>query len=240
MDKNIAIITARGGSKRIPRKNIKLFLGKPIIAYSILAALESSCFDEVMVSTDDEEIAEIARSFGAQVPFYRSAETSNDFATTADVISEVLHDYAQLGKQFRFACCLYPTAPFVTAEKLHRSYALLVETRADSVIPVVRFGYPIQRALRIENNRLHMIWPEQMNARSQDLPPAYHDSGQFYWINVSRFLETRELFSCDTVPAVVPETEVQDIDSEEDWKLAEMKYCAMLTGLNLQECLELP
>lgn len=224
MGRSVAIITARGGSKRIPRKNIKDFLGKPIIAYSITAALEADCFDEVMVSTDDREIAEVARSFGASVPFFRSADTSDDIATTADVLVEVLNSYGDRGPQFSHACCIYPTAPFVTAQKLRYGYQLLVQTGADSALPVVRFGYPIRRSLQIEQGRLSMIWPEHIHTRSQDLPPAYHDSGQFYWFDVPRFLETRELFTRHTVPIIVPESEVQDIDDEEDWKIAEMKF----------------
>lgn len=224
MKKSVAIITARGGSKRIPRKNIKDFLGKPIIAYSVCAALEAGCFDEVMVSTDDEEIAEVARKSGALVPFFRSAEMSNDFATTADVILEVLADYRKLGRDFELACCLYPTAPFISADKLRSGYHTLIEHDADSAFPVVRFGYPIQRAIKIENDFLQMIWPENMTARSQDLMPAYHDAGQFYWLNVERFAQSRQIFSARTVPIIVPESEVQDIDTEEDWKIAEMKY----------------
>jgi pseudaminic acid cytidylyltransferase len=224
MTKSVAIITARGGSKRIPRKNIRDFLGKPIIAYSISAALEAGCFDEIMVSTDDEEIAEVAKKYGAVVPFFRSAERSDDFATTTDVLLEVLTSYGEIGKFFELACCLYPTAPFVTAEKLRTGYTTLLEHDASSAFPVVRFGYPIQRALKIENDFLHMIWPENISARSQDLMPAYHDTGQFYWFNVKRFLESKQLFSSRTVPIIVSESEVQDIDTEEDWKIAEMKY----------------
>lgn len=229
MNGSVAIITARGGSKRIPRKNVKDFLGKPILAYSIAAALEAGCFREVMVSTDDEEIAEIAASCGARVPFFRSAATSNDFATTADVIGEVLAVYRDQGTDFSYACCIYPTAPFVSAEKLRRGHRLLQESGADSVVPVVRFGYPIQRALKIEAGRLKMICPEHLNSRSQDLMPAYHDCGQFYWLSVPRFLETRRLFSECTVPLEVPESEVQDIDTLEDWKIAEMKF-RLMTG----------
>jgi len=230
---NIAIITARGGSKRIPKKNIKEFLGKPIISYSISSALLAGCFDEVMVSTDNHEIADIARSFGANVPFFRSDEASDDVATTADVLLEVLNNYRNRGHEFSRACCIYPTAPLVTAQKIQKGYELLIETGADSVLPVTRFSYPIQRALQIEDNRLSMIWPEYMNSRSQDLPPTYHDSGQFYWLNISRFLDTRRLFSSYSVPLVVPESEVQDIDNEEDWEIAEMKYLAMLKDLRL-------
>lgn len=227
LSRSIAIITARGGSKRIPRKNIKDFLGKPIIAYSIAAALEAGCFEEVMVSTDDREIAEVALRFGAKVPFLRSAEMASDFATTADVLVEVLNDYRQQREEFEYCCCIYPTAPFVTAGKLRLGHDLLLKTGADTALPVVRFSYPIQRALKIEGNRLGMIWPEHLNSRSQDLMPAYHDSGQFYFFRVERFMATQKLFGSDTVPIELLETEVQDIDTEEDWKIAEMKYRLM-------------
>jgi len=224
MGRSVAIITARGGSKRIPRKNIKEFLGKPIIAYSIEAARSAGCFDLVMVSTDDPEIAEVAQKQGAAVPFFRSAATASDFATTADVLLEVVGELEKRGDHFDYGCCIYPTAPFITAEKLKQGYALLTETHADSVLPVVRFGYPIQRALKAENGRLTMMWPENLNVRSQDLPAAFHDIGQFYWLNLRRFLITRRLFSDDTVPLEIPESEVQDIDNDEDWKMAELKY----------------
>ncbi len=224
MSRNLAIITARGGSKRIPRKNIKPFLGKPIIAYSIIAALESGCFEAVMVSTDDEEIAEVARSYGAVVPFMRSVEASNDYATTADVLKEVLNDYRCRGEFFEYACCIYPTAPFVTAKRLREVYEVLVQSGADTALPVVRFGFPIQRALVIENSRLKILAPEHINTRSQDLVPAYHDSGQFYFFHVERFLASGDLLGENTVPIELPETEVQDIDTMEDWKLAEMKF----------------
>ena len=221
---NIAIITARGGSKRIPRKNIKDFLGKPIIAYSIEASLQSGIFQEVMVSTDDAEIAEVAQRYGAKVPFMRSAKNSDDFATTADVLVEVLENYEKLGKQFQYACCLYPTAPFVTNEKLQKAFDLLIERQADSVIPVVAFSYPIWRSLKIENGKLQMNFPENLNKRSQDLPVAYHDVGQFYFFDVKKFLATKRLFSDFSVPLCISELEMQDIDNEIDWKLAELKY----------------
>jgi pseudaminic acid cytidylyltransferase len=227
LNRSIAIITARGGSKRIPHKNIKDFLGKPIIAYSIAAALEAACFDKVMVSTDSQEIAGIALKLGATVPFFRSAETSNDFATTADVLVEVLSEYHNRGEDYSYACCIYPTAPFITAEKLKSCYELLIASGADTALPVVRFVSPIQRALKIEEGRLEMIWPEHIESRSQDLMPAYHDSGQFYFFRVGRFLETRKLFGDNSVPIELPETEVQDIDTEDDWKIAEMKYRIM-------------
>lgn len=221
---NIAIITARGGSKRIPRKNIKDFLGKPIIAYSIEASLKSGIFQEVMVSTDDAEIAEVAQKYGAKVPFMRSAKNSDDFATTADVLVEVLEEYQKRGQKFEYACCLYPTAPFVTAEKLQKAFNLLLEHKADSVVPVAAFSYPIWRSLKIENGKLQMNFPENLNKRSQDLPPAYHDVGQFYFFQVAKFLSTKRLFSDFSVPLHISELEMQDIDNETDWKLAELKY----------------
>jgi pseudaminic acid cytidylyltransferase len=226
-DKCLAMITARGGSKRIPRKNIKEFLGVPIIKYSIDAAIEAGCFDEVMVSTDDQEIADYAISFGAKVPFLRSKETSNDFATTADVIAEVLSDYGKRSKDFDYFCCIYPTAPFISPRRLREGYKLLKQSNADSVVPVVRFSYPIQRALKIEGERLKMIWPENVSVRSQDLMPAYHDCGQFYWARTASFLKAKNLFSEHVVPLEITEHEVQDIDTEDDWKLAELKYKAL-------------
>jgi len=220
----VAIITARGGSKRIPRKNIKIFLGFPIIKYSIETAIKSECFDEVMVSTDDKEIAEVAKKLGAKIPFFRSKATSDDFATTADVIEEVLLGYKNINKNFEYGCCIYPTAPFVSAERLREGFDILKSKRADSVLPVVRFSYPIQRALKIENGRLLMIWPENLNERSQDLMPAYHDCGQFCWFKVKKFLENKKVLTENTFPIIVPESEIQDIDTEEDWKIAEMKF----------------
>ncbi len=224
----LAIITARGGSKRIPRKNIKEFLGKPIINYSIEAALNAGCFDEVMVSTDDDEIAEIAKKAGAIVPFKRSAKTSDDYSTTADVLNEVLEQYLNEGKSFKYFCCLYPTAPFVTSVKLSEAYKLLSESGAKSVVPIVRFGFPIQRSFKIENERVEMNWPEHMNSRSQDLTPTFHDSGQFYFLKTEDFLKDAKMFTDFTLPIEMPESEVQDIDNEEDWKVAEIKYTFLL------------
>ncbi len=220
----LAIITARGGSKRIPRKNIKPFLGKPIIAYSIQAALESGIFDTVMVSTDDEEIAGVAKMCGAEVPFLRSERTANDYATTADVTAEVLEEYAGRGVSYRRACVIYPTAPFLTADALRGAMELLESRKADGVLPVVRFSFPPQRCVVIRDGRLVPKWPEYMLTRSQDLEPYYHDCGQFYCIRVESFLEQRAMVMADTVPYVQDEMNVQDIDTEEDWKIAEMKY----------------
>jgi|ERR1043165_2187618 N-acylneuraminate cytidylyltransferase len=227
----VAIITARGGSKRIPRKNIKPFLGHPIIKYSIDAALQSGCFDEVMVSTDDKEIADIALSLGAKVPFSRSAKTSDDYATTCDVLEEVILEYRKLGKDFDYLCCIYPTAPFVTGEKIKKGMQLLQERGADCVLPIVRFSYPIQRSLKIEDGKTMMIWPENYLARSQDLMPAYHDCGQFYCMKTESMLKQMRLFAEFTIPLETPEMEVQDIDNEEDWKIAEIKYGFLLNKL---------
>lgn len=224
MNGNIAIITARGGSKRIPRKNIRLFLGAPIIKYSILAALESGSFDEVMVSTDDEEIAGIAQSFGASVPFFRSNKNADDFATTADVLCEVLNDYSKTGREFENICCIYPTAPFITSDKLQHGMQLLKSSGADVVLPVTSFSYPIERCLRIIDGKAVMEHPKNYSIRSQDFAPAYHDAGQYYCLNVKAFLEQKKLFAQHTVPIVVSNMEVQDIDNINDWKIAEMKY----------------
>lgn len=222
--KIIAIIPARGGSKRIPRKNIKDFAGQPIIKYSIDAALGAGCFDEVMVSTDDHEIAEVAKSFGANIPFLRSAENSTDMAMTIPVLEEVISEYKKFGQEFDYLCCIYPTAPFITAERLKKAKELLLKKSAEAVVPVMRFGYPVQRALKIENGIAKMFWPENYNMRSQDLEPAYHDCGQFYFMKTSAMLEQKVLFPKLTAPLEVPESEAQDIDNEEDWKVAEVKF----------------
>lgn len=228
MEKAVAIITARGGSKRIPRKNIKEFCGKPIILYSIEAALQSGMFDEVMVSTEDEEIAEIARQAGAKVPFMRSEKTSDDHATTADVILEVLETYRQNGKEFSYACCIYPTAPFVTAEKLKKGIELLKEKQASMVMPIVPFSFPPQRCqIMKEDGCIEMKWPENRNTRSQDLETFYHDCGQFYFYNVKDFFQVKGQITEKIYPIVMPEQEVQDIDNMSDWELAEIKYKIM-------------
>jgi pseudaminic acid cytidylyltransferase len=224
MKKAIAIITARGGSKRIPKKNIKFFNGKPIMAYSIEAAIRSGRFDDVMVSTDDEEIAAVARQSGAKVPFMRSSKTSDDYATTAEVLKEVLETFRQKGQQYEYACCIYPTAPFVTAEKLSAAFDRLISTGADSILPVTKFSFPIWRSFQMENGKVTYNWPEYAPKRSQDLPPAFHDCGQFYFFKTSMFLQTGKLVTENTIGLEVPETEVQDIDNEEDWTIAEIKF----------------
>lgn len=222
--KNLCIIPARGGSKRIPRKNIKDFFGKPIIAYSIDAALKSGLFNEVMVSTDDEEIAEIAKKWGAKVPFMRSQENANDYATTVDVVQEVIDHYNQEGKQIENLCCLYPCAPLVTPEKLNEAYALLLKRELRAVIPVVKFGFPIQRAFQIDGHFLHYFYPEHEKSRSQDLEPAYHDAGQFYWTTAKSLFDNKTLVPSNSGYIELDEMSIQDIDNESDWRLAEIKY----------------
>lgn len=220
--KNLCIIPARGGSKRIPRKNIKDFLGKPIIAYSIEAALNSRLFEEVMVSTDDDEIATIAKQYGANVPFLRSANTANDYATTKEVLVEVLNQYQKIGQKFDVLCCLYATAPFVTPENLQECYSHIGD-KYDAAFTMVRYSYPIQRALKLENGFVKMREPEYKSSRSQDLEPIYHDAGQFYFTHVNK-IEALELWTEHTYGFELSELMVQDLDTEIDWQLAEMKY----------------
>lgn len=227
MTMNVAIITARGGSKRIPKKNIKDFCGKPIIAYSIEAALQSGVFDEVMVSTDSEEIAEIAQKYGASVPFMRSEKTANDYAVTMDVLKEVIDCYEQREQTFEYVCCIYPTAPFVTADKLKNAFEKLQNSDADSIFTVVPFSFPPQRGLIQNGEFIQFKWPENYLARSQDLETMYHDCGQFY-IYKSEAIKNKEKLQMKELPYIVSELEVQDIDTETDWKLAEMKYRMMI------------
>ena len=222
--KSLAIITARGGSKRIPRKNIKEFCSKPIIAYSIKAAIDSGVFDEVMISTEDEEIARISERYGAKIPFFRSEKTASDYATTTDVLMEVLDEYEKRGMHYDMACCIYPTAPFITADRLKEAVEMLRESEADTLIPVVGFSYPPQRALVIEDGRLVFKYPEYIVTRSQDLEKHYHDAGQFYVFKTKAFKETGNLMKGNIVPMVLDEMEVQDIDTEQDWELAQVKY----------------
>lgn len=223
MGKKLAIITARGGSKRIPRKNIKEFCGKPILCYSIEAARNAGVFDEIMVSTEDEEIAEIAKAAGASVPFFRSFEAAGDYASTDAVIMEVITEYQRRGQEFDAFCCIYPTAPFLTGEKLKSAMTLLND--ADSVMPVVPFSYPPQRGLLVNKEGfVERQFPEYATARSQDLPKIYHDCGQFYACRTAPFLEAGTTDVKRLVPLVLSEMEVQDIDTPEDWEIAEIKY----------------
>lgn len=222
--KTLAIIPARGGSKRIPRKNISSFLGKPIIQYSIETALQSGLFSEVMASTDDAEISEISINAGAVVPFLRSPQTSNDTAHIADVVEEVLTMYKQIGKEYDVFCVIFPTAPFTRKERLLEGFELLKTGEFDSVFPVLKYSYPIQRSLKIEKGKVSMIWPENLSKRSQDLPASYHDSGQFYWMKTAAFLTQKKLFAENSGAIILSEMEAHDIDTPEDWKIAEMKY----------------
>lgn len=227
--RNLAMITARGGSKRIPRKNIKAFCGKPILCYSIEAALGSGVFQEVMVSTDDEEIAEVARRAGAKVPFLRSKEAANDYASTDDVIMEVLKTYEKQGDCFDAFCCIYPTAPFVTAKRLKEAMDLLKD--AESVMPVVPFSYPPQRGLIMNKDGfLARQYPEYATARSQDLPTIYHDCGQFYACRTDAFMREKTTDVAQLLPLVLSEMEVQDIDTLADWEMAELKYKKLFTS----------
>jgi len=220
----IAIIPARGGSKRIPQKNIKTFLGKPIIAYSIEAAINSKLFDEIMVSTDDNEIAEIALKYGAKVPFLRSKETANDHTGLSSVIIEVLNKYKEQNIKFDNVCCLLATAPFITKNILIESLEILEKSNFDSIFPVVRYSYPIQRALQFNGNNISMIWPDNLQKRSQDLEPSFHDAGLFYWIKSEVILKENRLWTNNTTAFEINEQTAQDIDTLDDWKLAEMKY----------------
>lgn len=221
----LAIIPARGGSKRIHKKNIKLFIDKPIISYSIEAALSSGLFDEVMVSTDDEEIAEVALSFGAKVPFFRSEKNSDDYATTIDVITEVINEFKKIGKEFEYTCCIYPCAPLLSATRLIESFQELITFKLDCVFPIVRFGFPIQRAVKIYNgNLIEMFHPEFMQTRSQDLEPSFHDAGQFYFFKTDEILKCQKLWTTNTGFIELTEIESQDIDNLIDWDLALLKY----------------
>jgi N-acylneuraminate cytidylyltransferase len=221
---NLAIIPARGGSKRIHRKNIRPFLGKPIMAYAIELALNSGLFDEVMVSTDDEEIADVAAQYGAKVPFLRSAETSNDHATTAAVIAEVVSDYARLGRDFEHLCCLYPATPLLTAQQLSAGFDLLNQGHFHTVFAAVPYDRPIWRAFQSNPDQsMSLIWPENALKRTQDLTPAYHDAGQFYWLNAAAFNASQTIFGSRTSAVVLAPEAVQDIDTEADWVLAEFK-----------------
>lgn len=221
----IAIIPARGGSKRIPRKNTKLFFGKPILAYSIEAALNSGLYDEVMVSTDDDEIATIAKQYGAKVPFLRSEKNSNDFATTVDVLTEVLDWYKEIGQEFEQGTCIYACAPFVNSKLLQDSFMLLNKENCDCVFPSLAYSHPIQRALKVtENGKIEPFDTSNSNTRTQDLEKAYFDAGMFYTFNIDRLLETKSLRTNNTFTIEVEDLYAQDIDNENDWILAEMKY----------------
>jgi len=222
--KTLAIITARGGSKRIPRKNIKEFCGRPIMAYSVEAAVASNVFDTVMVSTEDEEIAQIGKKYGAEIPFYRSEKTAGDFANTNDVIDEVIEEYEKRGEYFDIIACIYPTAPFITAKRLNDAVTELIKNDGDSLIPVVNFSFPPQRGMEIKDGALSLVYPEYRDSRSQDLTPHYHDVGQFYIFKTESYKKNRRIMAGKMIPFILSEMEVQDIDNPVDWQLAELKY----------------
>jgi N-acylneuraminate cytidylyltransferase len=224
----VAIIPARGGSKRIPRKNIREFCGKPMIAWSIEAAQASGCFERVVVSTDDAEIAEVAKKYGAEVPFMRPAELSDDYAGTLPVIRHAVDWLIQHGEHIEYACCVYATAPFIAKEDLQRGFSLMQQQSSDYAFSVTSYAFPIQRAICITpTERVAMFSPEHFNTRSQDLEEAWHDAGQFYWGTTESWLEERVLFSERAVPVKLPRHRVQDIDTPEDWTRAEWMFKAM-------------
>lgn len=224
----LAVIPARGGSKRIPRKNIKLFYGKPMIAWSIEAVLQSGCFDQVIVSTDDAEIAAVAHQYGATVPFMRPAELSDDYIGTIPVIRHAIEWFNAQGQAVEQVCCLYATAPFVRVEDIQRGLKILSETGCDYAFSVTSYPFPIQRAIHItEQGRVEMFNPEHFNTRSQDLEEAYHDAGQFYWGRSSAWLQGKMIFSPDSAPVLLPRHRVQDIDTAEDWERAEWMFKTM-------------
>lgn len=224
----LAVIPARGGSKRIPRKNIKVFCGKPMIAWSIEAALLSGCFDKVIVSTDDEEIAEVARDYGASVPFMRPKELSDDFTGTIPVIRHAIEWCKADGFDARLACCVYATAPFVHSEDLRRGLDILEQAGGDYAFSVTSYAFPIQRAIRLtEKGRVEMFYPEHFNTRSQDLVESYHDAGQFYWGAVNSWLKEKKIFTPESSAVLLPRHRVQDIDTPEDWVRAEWMHKAL-------------
>jgi N-acylneuraminate cytidylyltransferase len=221
----LAVIPARGGSKRIPRKNIREFCGKPIIAWSIEAAFQSKCFDQVIVSTDDPEIADVARRFGAEVPFLRPAELADDYTGTAAVVRHAIEWFEENGVTYEEVCCIYATTPFIRAEDIRSGLEILHSGDADYAFTVTSFPFPIQRAVKITSSgRIEMFYPEYYNARSQDLEEAFHDAGQFYWGKSSTWKEGTLMFSDKTVPIILPRYRVQDIDTLEDWDRAEMMF----------------
>ena len=221
---NLCVIPARGGSKRIPKKNIKSFLGKPIIAYSIEAAIQSKLFTEIMVSTDCQETADIALRYGAKVPFLRSKENSNDFATTYDVIKEIIDEYKKDGVNFENICCIYACAPFVTANNLKHAYQELSNKQVDTIFPIIEYSFPIQRAVKIHNEKIELFNIDHLNTRSQDLEKSYHDAGQFYWMKSENILNKGRIITDNCSGIIITELEGQDIDNEIDWELAELKF----------------
>ena len=228
----VAVIPARGGSKRIPRKNIKPFCGKPMIAYSIEAAKNAGIFDRIIVSTDSKEIASIAKEFEVEISFMRPAELADDHTGTDAVIFHALKQLMEDGEKIDYICCIYATAPFVKAEYIIKGYNILRDNNATSCFSVTTYPFPIFRSLKINNqNRLEMFWPEYRETRSQDLPEACHDAGQFYWADAKKYLKEKQFYSKDAVPVILPRYLVQDIDTIEDWETAEKMFSALNFGL---------
>ncbi len=225
LQSNLCVIPARGGSKRIPRKNVKDFLGKPIIAYSIEAALSSKLFSEVIVSTDDAEIAEIAKKYGAKIPFIRSDKTSNDYATLSDVIEEVKEFYQSKNERFDNICCALATAPFINSGLILEVFREMQVKNFDSARPIIRFSYPPQRGVKEENGKISFIYPEYAKTRSQDLEPVYYDAGMFYWMKFDT-----GFMSDNKGGVVINEIMGHDIDTVEDWEVAEIKYKVLNNG----------
>jgi N-acylneuraminate cytidylyltransferase len=220
----IAVIPARGGSKRIPRKNIKNFLGKPIIAYSIKAALNSGLFDKVIVSTDDKEIAEVAKKYGAEVPYIRPSNISDDYTGTNAVVRHAIQWFFEQGETVENVCCIYATAPFLQPKYIQEGFNNIQKGGLDFSFSVTTFAFPVQRSLRIKDNGVEPIWPDFILKRSQDLEEAYHDAGQFYWGTSKAFTNEHELFSSESLPVVIPRYLTQDIDTQEDWIRAEVMF----------------
>lgn len=225
---NLAIIPARGGSKRIPGKNIKFFLGKPIISYSIKTVLKSNIFDKVIVSTDSKEIASVAREHGAETPFIRPAELADDFCGTTEVIAHAIKWYQKKGYQIDLVCCVYATSPFISPETIIKGMKILKETDKQYSLTVTHFPSSIHRALKIDKNQIGMLWPENFNIRSQDLKEAYYDAGQMYCGKPKAFIDGLPFFTNQSAPIILPNYLVQDIDTIEQWKTAELMFKAML------------
>lgn len=228
---NLCVIPARGGSKRIPLKNIKLFHGKPIISYSIEAALQSKCFQQVVVSTDSKDIASVAKRCGAEIPFFRPDELSEDSTGTIPVIKHAIEWFNKKGMTPTNVCCIYATAPFVLSEDLSKAFEQLKKNQADYCFSVTSFQFPIQRAIKItDNNNIEMFYPEYLNSRSQDLEKSFHDAGQFYWGTAEAFLQELPMFSKHAIPYILPHYRVQDIDNAEDWMRAELLFQLLKTS----------
>jgi pseudaminic acid cytidylyltransferase len=237
MPLRLALIPARGGSKRIPRKNVKLFAGLPMIAHALRAARETGLFDRIIVSTDDEAIADVARQHGAEIPFLRPAALADDFAGTDAVIQHALEWFAQQGEQVSEFCCIYATAPFVQPAYIHRGLEILRARQAATTFSVTSYASTIFRSLKIDGNgRMEMFWPENFTKRSQDLPEAFHDAGQFYWGDTARYLVEGRLFSSNSFPVIIPRSRVQDIDTPEDWERAEQMFRVLNAEGSIPSC----